>query len=118
MTGEAVAEFIANGSLAAHHARAARTYAARRARLVAALGRHLPGHRLSGVDAGLHLVLLLPDDVDDHEVSMGSCATGCRSTRSPPTAWTRCAAVSSSGMPACRSPTPTRPCVPSPADCA
>lgn len=70
MTGAAVAEFIANGSLAAHHARAARTYAARRARLVAALCRHLPDHRLSGVDAGLHLVLLLPDDVDDHEVSM------------------------------------------------
>ncbi|MFC7491665.1 MULTISPECIES: PLP-dependent aminotransferase family protein [unclassified Knoellia] len=70
MTGEAVAEFIANGSLAAHHARASRTYAARRARLVAALARQLPGHRLSGVDAGLHLVLLLPDDVDDHEVSM------------------------------------------------
>ncbi|EAP97606.1 putative transcriptional regulator [Janibacter sp. HTCC2649] len=70
MTGEAVAEFIANGSLAAHHARAARTYAARRARLVAALARHLPDHRLSGVDAGLHVVLLLPDDVDDHEVSM------------------------------------------------
>lgn len=70
MTGEALAEFIASGSLAAHHARAARTYAARRARLVAALARHLPQHRLSGVDAGLHLVLLLPDDVDDHEVSM------------------------------------------------
>jgi GntR family transcriptional regulator/MocR family aminotransferase len=70
MTGEAVAEFIANGSLAAHHARAARMYAGRRARLVAALARHLPDHRLSGVDAGLHLVLLLDDDVDDHEVAM------------------------------------------------
>lgn len=70
MTGEAVAEFIASGSLAAHHARAARTYAARRARLVDALSRHLPHHRLSGVDAGLHLVLTLDDDVDDHEVAM------------------------------------------------
>lgn len=70
MTGEAVAEFIASGSLAAHHARAARTYAARRTRFVAALTRHLPDHRLSGVDAGLHLVLLLPDDIDDHEVAM------------------------------------------------
>lgn len=71
MTGEAVAEFIANGSLASHHARAARTYAGRRARLVAALDRHLPHHRLSGVDAGLHLVLLLDNDVDDHEVATG-----------------------------------------------
>ncbi|KGN32296.1 hypothetical protein N802_18200 [Knoellia sinensis KCTC 19936] len=69
MTGEALAEFIANGSLAAHHARAARTYAGRRARLVTALARHLPHHGLSGVDAGLHLVLMLPDDVDDHEVA-------------------------------------------------
>ena len=76
MTGEAVAEFIANGSLAAHHARAARTYAGRRARLVAALARHLPEHRLSGVDAGLHLVLLLDDDVDDHEVAMNLLRRG------------------------------------------
>lgn len=68
LTGEALAEFIANGSLAAHHARANRTYAGRRARLVDALAEHLPGHALSGVDAGLHLVLLLGDDVDDHEV--------------------------------------------------
>lgn len=70
VTGEAVAEFVDSGSLAAHHARAARTYAARRAALVGALRDHLPHHRLSGVDAGLHLVLLLEDDVDDHEVAM------------------------------------------------
>ncbi len=30
--------------------------------------RHLPGAVLAGVDAGLHVVLRLPDDVDDHEV--------------------------------------------------
>ncbi len=64
-TGMALAEFIGSGALAAHHARVSRTYAARRAALVAAVGRHLPGAALEGVDAGLHLVLRLPDDVDD-----------------------------------------------------
>jgi GntR family transcriptional regulator/MocR family aminotransferase len=30
--------------------------------------RHLPGARLEGVDAGLHVVLRLPDDLDDLDV--------------------------------------------------
>jgi GntR family transcriptional regulator/MocR family aminotransferase len=29
------------------------------------MARHLPGATLEGVDAGLHVVLRLPDDVDD-----------------------------------------------------
>ena len=64
-TGLALAEFIASGALAAHHARVSRTYAARRAALVAAVHRHLPSARLDGVDAGLHVVLRLPEHVDD-----------------------------------------------------
>jgi GntR family transcriptional regulator/MocR family aminotransferase len=64
-TGAALAEFIASGALATHHARAARTYAARRAALVGALARHLPELAVEGVDAGLHVVLRLPDEVDD-----------------------------------------------------
>lgn len=67
-TGTALAEFIASGSLAAHHARVTRTYAARRAALVSAASRHLPGAVLEGVEAGLHVVLRLPDDVDDLDV--------------------------------------------------
>ena len=67
-TGTALAEFVASGSLAAHHARVTRTYAARRAALVAAASRHLPGAVLEGVEAGLHVVLRLPDDVDDLDV--------------------------------------------------
>ena len=67
-TGLALAEFVASGALAAHHARVTRTYAARRAALVRGVGRHLPEAALEGVDAGLHVVLRLPDDVDDHEV--------------------------------------------------
>jgi GntR family transcriptional regulator / MocR family aminotransferase len=68
VTGRALAELVASGALAAHHARASRTYAARRAALVTAVGRHLPHARLEGVDAGLHAVLRLPDDVDDLEL--------------------------------------------------
>ena len=64
-TGLALAEFVASGALATHHARVARTYAARRGALVAAVAQHLPDARLQGVDAGLHVVLRLPDEVDD-----------------------------------------------------
>jgi GntR family transcriptional regulator/MocR family aminotransferase len=67
-TGLALAEFVASGALATHHARVTRTYAARRSALVAAMTRHLPGVALEGVDAGLHVVLRLPDDVDDLDV--------------------------------------------------
>ena len=67
-TGLALAEFIESGGLAAHHARVSRTYAARRVALVTAVARHLPGATLQGVDAGLHVVLRLPDDVDDLSV--------------------------------------------------
>ncbi|MGL4742848.1 MAG: PLP-dependent aminotransferase family protein [Dermatophilaceae bacterium] len=68
-TGLALAEFASSGALATHHARVARTYAARRAALVAAVARHLPGAPLSGVEAGLHVVLRLADDVDDLDVA-------------------------------------------------
>jgi GntR family transcriptional regulator/MocR family aminotransferase len=64
-TGLALAEFVASGALSAHHARVTRTYAARRAALVSAAARHLPGAVLEGVEAGLHVVLRLTDDVDD-----------------------------------------------------
>lgn len=61
----AAAHLLTSGAWTAHHARVARTYGARRAALVAALSRHLPEAPLMGVDAGLHLVLRLPDSSDD-----------------------------------------------------
>ncbi len=73
-TGLALAAFVGSGSLSTHHARVSRTYAARRAALVTAIGRHLPDASLAGVDAGLHVVLRLPDEVDDHDT-----ADRCRS---------------------------------------
>ncbi|MGG5258413.1 PLP-dependent aminotransferase family protein [Phycicoccus avicenniae] len=75
-TGLALAELVTSGALAAHHARASRTYAARRGALVTAVAEHLPGATLEGVDAGLHVVLRLPDDVDDHEVADRCHAAG------------------------------------------
>ena len=64
--GDALAHFIASGHLASHLARAARTYAARRRALLAGLRRM--GLRISGVDAGLHLVADLPPGADEAEV--------------------------------------------------
>ncbi|GIL36132.1 GntR family transcriptional regulator [Phycicoccus sp. DTK01] len=68
-TGLALAELVSSGALAAHHARASRTYAARRGALVAAVADRMPDAVLEGVDAGLHVVLRLPDGTDDHEVA-------------------------------------------------
>ena len=68
VTGGALTHLLDSGAWSAHHARCARTYAARRAALVAALRRRLPGVDLTGIDAGLHLVLRLPDGTDDHDV--------------------------------------------------
>ena len=58
--GHALAHFITSGHLASHLARAARTYAARRRALIAALRNAAPALQVTGVDAGLHLVAFLP----------------------------------------------------------
>ncbi|MEI2777140.1 MAG: PLP-dependent aminotransferase family protein [Tetrasphaera sp.] len=68
-TGEALTRLLTSGALVAHHARASRTYAARRAAVVAAFRRRLPLAPLAGIDAGLHLVVRLPDDSDDHALA-------------------------------------------------
>jgi GntR family transcriptional regulator/MocR family aminotransferase len=65
-TARAVAHFIGSGHLAAHLARAARTYAARRRALIAGL--RFSGLPITGVDAGLHLVAGLPPGADEGEV--------------------------------------------------
>lgn len=65
MAGLAVSHLVDSGALARHLARASRHYGARRAALVDALHQRTPGLPLLGVDAGLHLVVALPDDVDD-----------------------------------------------------
>jgi GntR family transcriptional regulator/MocR family aminotransferase len=61
------------------HLRAARTrYRRRRDRLVQALGERLPGARLLGVAAGLHLLVHLDGAVDHAAVVRGSATRGMR----------------------------------------
>jgi GntR family transcriptional regulator/MocR family aminotransferase len=80
VASRALAEFIDSGALARHLARSGRTYAARRAALVTALERHAPWLELVGISAGLHLVVRLGDQVDDHEVVAALEARGIRVT--------------------------------------
>jgi GntR family transcriptional regulator / MocR family aminotransferase len=61
--GDALARFITAGHLTSHLARASRTYAARRRALIAGL--RPAGLQITGVDAGLHLVALLPTSCDE-----------------------------------------------------
>lgn len=80
LPADALGEFIGSGAMDRHLARAARVYSDRRTRLVTALGRHCPGLTVTGVEAGLHLCVLLPD-VDDEWVAAALHRLGWR-TRS------------------------------------
>jgi GntR family transcriptional regulator/MocR family aminotransferase len=64
----AFARFLATGGYDRHLRRSRRVYRQRRDATVAALAEHLPGARVSGVAAGLHLVVELPG-VDDRDLA-------------------------------------------------
>jgi GntR family transcriptional regulator / MocR family aminotransferase len=74
----AMAELLASGDYDRHVARARQVYRRRRDALVAAIARRLPGLRLSGAAAGLHVLLRLPDSVDDIAVAEAAAARGVR----------------------------------------
>jgi GntR family transcriptional regulator / MocR family aminotransferase len=61
----ALADFLERGELDRHLRRTRGVYRARRDALIAALARHLPAVRVSGIAAGLHLVAHLPAGVDE-----------------------------------------------------
>lgn len=61
----ALAEFLERGEFDRHLRRMRPLYRERREALVAALGRHLPEIRLTGVSAGLHTVAMLPAETDE-----------------------------------------------------
>ncbi|WP_137724271.1 PLP-dependent aminotransferase family protein [Prescottella subtropica] len=69
ITADAFARFIESGALTRHLARVSRTYAARRHAVVDALRAYLPDVEPLGIEAGLHVALRLPDDVDDTKVA-------------------------------------------------
>ncbi|WP_157253707.1 PLP-dependent aminotransferase family protein [Nonomuraea typhae] len=57
----AVAEFVQRGDLDRHLRRTRRSYRRRRDALIGALSRHLPAYRATGISAGLHVLVRLPD---------------------------------------------------------
>jgi len=60
----ALARLLESGAYDRHLRQARRRYRARRDALVAAVARHLPGARVTGLAAGLHALVRLPEPVD------------------------------------------------------
>jgi GntR family transcriptional regulator/MocR family aminotransferase len=65
---QALATYLADGALRRHIARSRRDYRHTRTYLTRLLAERTPGIRSRGTDAGLHLVLELPDGLDAAEV--------------------------------------------------
>ena len=63
-----LARFISEGRYTRHLGKMRRLYRERQLALRRALARHLPGLEVRGVEAGLHLVLMLPIGADDRSV--------------------------------------------------
>jgi len=74
----ALAAFLSDGAYDRHLRAARKRYRLRRDRLVRALAGRLPGARLLGVAAGLHLLALLDDRVDCAAVVARAAAAGMR----------------------------------------
>ncbi|HEU4424572.1 MAG TPA: PLP-dependent aminotransferase family protein [Pilimelia sp.] len=72
----AFAEFLDTGGYDRHLRRARRLHRQRRDALVQAIRRHLPQARISGVAAGLHLVVELPAGYDDAALADRARAAG------------------------------------------
>jgi GntR family transcriptional regulator / MocR family aminotransferase len=71
-----LAEFIASGAYDRHVRRQRLNYRRRRDRLIAALARHAPGVRLTGIAAGLHAVAELPPGQPEQQVIARAAARG------------------------------------------
>ena len=72
----ALADFIARGELERHLRRIRLRYRERRDALVEALSRSLPEARVRGVAAGLFVLALLPDAVDEEALVSAAAARG------------------------------------------
>lgn len=73
-----VAALLAGGSYERHLRRSRSVYRQRRNALVAAISRRLPDWQITGIAAGLHVVVRLPDDVDAGELSRRAAEQGVR----------------------------------------
>jgi GntR family transcriptional regulator / MocR family aminotransferase len=74
----ALASFIGRGEYDRHVRRARGIYRRRRDRLLTALAKHLPDYRVEGIAAGVHVLLLLPDGVNDVAVARDAEHAGVR----------------------------------------
>ncbi len=72
----ALAELLGSGDYDRHVARARHVYRQRRDAMTDALARHLPGLAVQGAAAGLHVLLRLPDAVDDVAIEAAAAARG------------------------------------------
>ena len=74
----AFATLLESGAYDRHLRACRQRYRTRRDALIRALGDHLPGTPVSGIAAGLHLVLPLPDTVDTAAVAAAAAARSVR----------------------------------------
>ena len=72
----ALADLLGRGELDRHLRRTRRLYARRRDTLLEALARELPEARVTGIAAGLHALILLPDGSDEQRVLATGRAAG------------------------------------------
>ena len=71
-----LAELLARGDYARHVRRARAAYRRRRDRLLVELAAHLPEVAVEGVAAGVHVLLRLPQDVDDAAIADAAARAG------------------------------------------
>jgi GntR family transcriptional regulator/MocR family aminotransferase len=72
----ALASFIRDAALERHLRSMRRRYRAKRDVLIGALRSELPGVRVGGTAAGLHLLAQLPDGADEHATAMAARSAG------------------------------------------
>jgi len=72
----ALAELVGSGAFERHLRRVRSRQRTRRDALLAALREHLPHARVHGVAAGLHLLVGLPDGIDDADVAERALVSG------------------------------------------
>jgi GntR family transcriptional regulator/MocR family aminotransferase len=77
LTQRAMTDFIREGHFARHIRRMRSLYAGRRAALIEAIGRYLPGRlQVVGAEAGMQLAVLLPEGIDDIALSRRAAQVG------------------------------------------
>jgi GntR family transcriptional regulator/MocR family aminotransferase len=89
----ALTEFLRSGGYDRHLRTMRRRYRARRDVLAAALAEHLPGARVRGVSAGIHLYVELPDGSDEDAIVARAARAGVAVAGARPLWWPERAAA-------------------------